>query len=118
MRTSLSSILLITFLFAFPGYLFSQTKMKISGTVSDSSKPLPLVTVRLFKINGTSALETTVSKDNGSFQLNKPDTGNYVLSFTHTGFEEKKIPVTVGSQQGDMQVELVQLSRLAGVLKE
>ncbi len=114
----LVSTLLIIFLFAFPGYAFSQTKLKISGTVSDSSKPLPLVTVRLFKINNTNSLETTLSKDNGSFQLNKPDTGNYVLTFTHTGFEEKKITITVGSQQGDMQVEPVQLSRLAGVLKE
>jgi hypothetical protein len=63
-------------------------------------------------------LQTTLSKDNGSFELNKPDTGQYVLSFTHTGFEEKKINVTVGSQQGDMQIEPVQLSRLTAVLKE
>jgi len=109
---------LIIFLFAFPGFVFSQTKMKISGTVSDSSKPLPLVTVRLLKISNKTPLETTLSKDNGGFQLNKPDTGNYVLSFTHTGFEEKKITITVGSDAGDMQIEPVQLSRLAGVLKE
>ncbi len=118
MRTFLLSTLLIILLFTLPGYVFSQTKMKISGTVSDSSKPLPLVTVRLLKVNNATPLQTTLSKDNGSFQLNKPDTGNYILSFTHTGFEEKKISVTVGSQQGDMQIEPVQLSRLAGVLKE
>ena len=102
MRNLLLFSLLITFLFAFPPYLFSQTKKKISGTVSDSSKPLPLVTVRLLKVNNATPLQTILSKDDGSFQLNKPDTGNYILSFTHTGFEEKKIPVTVGSQQGDM----------------
>ena len=118
MRNFLLSTLLIIFLFALPGYVLSQIKMKISGTVSDSSKPLPLVTVRLLKINNATPLQTTLSKDNGSFQLNKPDTGNYILSFTHTGFEEKKISVTVGSQQGDMKIEPVQLSRLAGVLKE
>src|SRR6185436_15849309 len=117
-RTSLLSTLLIIFLFARPGYVFSQTKMNISGTVSDSSKPLPLVTVRLLKISSTTPLETTLSKDNGGFQLNKPDTGNYVLAFTHTGFEEKKITITVRSEAGDMQIEPVQLSRLAGVLKE
>ena len=89
MRTFLLSTLLIIFLFALPGYLFSQTKMKISGTVSDSSKPLPLVTVRLLKINNATPLQTTLSTDNGSFQLNKPDTGNYILSFTHTGFDRK-----------------------------
>lgn len=118
MRTSLLSTLLIIFLSAFPGYLFSQTKMKISGTVSDSSKLLPLVTVRLLKTNNAIPLQTTLSKDNGRFELNKPDTGSYILSFTHTGFEEKKIPVTVSSQQSDMEIEPVQLSRLAGVLKE
>src|SRR6185295_3187875 len=107
MRTSLLSTLLIIFLFAFPGYVFSQTKMKISGTVSDSSKPLPLVTIRLLKTNNTAPLETTLSKDDGSFQLNKPGEGNYVLSFTHTGFEEKKITITVGSQPGDMQIDPV-----------
>lgn len=118
MRTFPLSTLLIIFLFAFPGYLFSQTKIKISGTVSDSSKPLPLVTVRLLKTNNTVPLETTLSKDDGSFQLNKPAQGNYVLSFTHTGFEEKKVTVTVDAQQADMKIEAVQLSRLAGVLKE
>src|SRR4029078_2338012 len=70
------------------------------------------------KFNNTTAVQTTLSKDNGSFQLDKPDTGSYILSFTHTGFEEKKMTITVGSQPGDMQIEPVQLSRLAGVLKE
>ncbi|HEV8506752.1 MAG TPA: outer membrane beta-barrel protein [Chitinophagaceae bacterium] len=118
MRTFLLSTLLIIFLFATPGYLFSQTKMKISGTVSDSSKPLPLVTVRLLKVNSSNALQTTLSKDNGNFQLNKPDTGNYILSFSHTGFAEKKITITVGPKPVDIQIEPVQLSRLSGVLKE
>jgi len=118
MRNLLLFSLLITFLFAFPPYLFSQTKKKISGTVSDSSKPLPLVTVRLLKTSSTMPLQTTLSKDNGSFELNKPDTGQYILSFTHTGFEEKKISISVDSQPGNMQVKSVQLSRLTGVLKE
>src|SRR6476659_2422536 len=118
MRNFLLFSLLIIFLTAFPPYLFSQTKMKMSGTVSDSSKPLPLVTVRLLKTNNTTLLQTTLSKDNGSFELNKPDTGQYVLSFTHTGFEEKKITISVDSQPGNMQVEPVQLLRLTGVLKE
>jgi len=118
MRNLLRSNLLIISLFALPGYAFSQAKMKISGTVSDSSKPLPLVTVRLLKSNNTTAVQTTLSKDNGSFQLDKPDTGSYIVSFTHTGFEEKKITITVSRQPGDMQIEPVQLSRLTGVLKE
>lgn len=108
--------LLVT-LYILPGYLFAQTKMKLSGTVSDSSKPLALVTVRLFKQNDPAPLQTTISKENGSFQINKPQAGNYTLSFTYTGFAEKRINISVPIS-GDMQIDPVQLSRMTGVLKE
>src|SRR5688500_17105706 len=118
MRKFLLSALLPVVLFHLPGYVFSQNKMKLSGTVSDSSKPLALVTVRIFKKNNTVPLQTTLSKENGSFQFNKPDTGNYILSFTHTGFAEKQINITVAPQAGDMQIDPVQLSKTTGMLKE
>jgi len=118
MRKFLLSTLLPAILFIPPGYGFSQTKMKLSGTVSDSSKPLALVTVRIFKKINAAPLQTTLSKENGNFQFNKPDTGNYLLSFTHTGFAEKQINITVTSQAGDMQVDPVQLSKATGILKE
>jgi len=76
--------------------------------VADSSKPLALVTVRIFKKNNTAPLQTTLSKENGGYQLNKPDTGNYLLSFTHTGFEEKQINIRIASQTGDMIIDPVQ----------
>ncbi len=101
-----------------PAYAFSQTTLKLSGTVSDSSKPLALTTVRIFKKNNATALQTTLSKENGSFQLNKPDTGSYTLSFTHTGFAEMRIMINVTTKDGDMQIDHVQLSRVTGVLKE
>jgi outer membrane receptor protein involved in Fe transport len=118
MRKFLLFTSLAAILFILPAYSFSQNKMKLSGTVSDSSKPVAFVTVRLFKKTGTAPLQTTLSKDNGSFQLNKPDTGNYILLFTHTGFAEKRIPITVSSQAGDMQIDAVQLSKTSGLLKE
>ena len=118
MRNFLLSALLPGVLFLLPGYVFSQTIMKLSGTVSDSSKPLALVTVRIFKKNNTVPLQTTLSKENGSFQFNKPDTGNYTLTFTHTGFAEKQLTITVASQAADMQIDPVNLSRATGVLKE
>ena len=118
MRKFLPLTLLLAFLFILPGYVFSQTKMKLSGTVSDSTKPLALVTVRIFKKNSSVPLQTTLSKENGSFQFNKPDTGNYILTFTHTGFAEKQINITVSSQPGDMQIDPVQLSKATGLLKE
>ena len=118
MRKFLVSVFLSAILLIFPRYVFSQTKMKLTGTVSDSSKPLALVTVRIFKKNITAPLQTTLSKENGSFQLNKPDTGNYILSFTHTGFAENRININIDQKSGDMQIDPVQLSRATGMLKE
>jgi len=109
---------LIAILFILPSIAFSQNRAKLSGTVSDSTKPIGLVTVRLFKNINAAPLQTILSKDNGSYQFNKPDTGNYILSFTHTGFTEKRIPVKVTSQAGDLQIDPVQLSRASGLLKE
>ncbi len=118
MRIFLRATLLPAALFLLPGLLFSQTTSKLSGTVSDSSKPLALVTVRLLKKNSPAPLQTTLSKENGSFQLNKPGPGNYMLSLTHTGFAEKQISITINAQAGDMQISPAQLSRTTGLLKE
>ena len=118
MRKFLLSIVLLPVLFLIPSVLFSQANMKLSGIVSDSSKPLGLVTVRLFKKISNPPLQTALSKENGSFQLKKPDTGNYIISFTHTGYTKKDINISVSSQPGDMQLDPVQLSKSTGVLKE
>jgi hypothetical protein len=118
MRKFLLSVLLPAVLLVLPGSVFSQTKMKLSGAVSDSSKPLALATVRIFKKNNATPLQTTLSKEDGSFQFDKPAPGNYILSLTHTGFTEKQINIAVAGQAGDMQIDPVQLSRATGILKE
>src|SRR2546430_5312380 len=107
MRKLLLSVLVPAMGFILPGYAFSQTKMKLSGTVSDSSKPLALATIRIFKKNNTAPLQATLSNENGSFQLNKPNPGNYMLTVTHTGFAEKQINITVTAQATDMQIDPV-----------
>ncbi|OQP44531.1 hypothetical protein A4H97_09150 [Niastella yeongjuensis] len=110
---SLTAILLILFV-----PLFSQTITTLSGTVSDSSKPLAFVTVRLLKLNNVKPLQTVLTNEQGRYQFNKPDTGNYVLSFTHTGYVEKRIPLSVSLQNGNIDIEPVSLSKTTGVLKE
>ena len=102
MKKSILPTLLLAMLFALPSVLFSQAKMKITGTISDSSKSLSYVTVRLLKKDNPAVLQTIISKEDGSFQLNKPPAGDYVLSFTHTGFAEKRLPVSVTAEAGDM----------------
>src|SRR5688500_4499430 len=118
MKKFLHLLLITAFLLSQAGGLFAQTKMKISGLVADSSKPLSFVTVRIFKLNNKTPLQTTLSTENGRFELNKPDTGNYLLTFTHTGFTEKQISINVGPAAGDMQIEPVQLAKANGMLKE
>ncbi len=118
MRKFVPFIYLAIVFLALPGFAISQTKLKLSGTVSDSTKALSLVTVRIFKKITQPALQTTLSKEDGSFQFNKPDTGNYILSFTHTGYAEKQINITVVQGAGDMQLDPVLLSKATGMLKE
>lgn len=101
-----------------PGYSFSQTKWKLNGTVSDSSKSLSLVTVRIFKKNTTAPLQTVLSKDDGSYQLNKPPAGNYLVSFTHTGFAPRQIEIDIDAGESDQAIDAVQLFRGTGNLKE
>lgn len=109
---------LTTVLLILPGYSFSQNKMKLSGTVADSSKPLSLVTVRIFKKNDANPLQTVLSKEDGSYQFNKPAAGNYILSFTHTGFAPKQIDIDIDAAESDQLIDAVQLSRATGNLKE
>lgn len=116
MKKFLPLVAILATMFLLPAQVFSQNKTKLTGTVSDSSKPLPLVTVRLLKKNIYTPLQVTISKDNGTFQFNKPDTGSYILSFTHTGFAEKQIDITVSAQVVDMQIDPVQLTRTSSVL--
>lgn len=118
MRRNSLSFLLPAVLFILPVSVYSQAKPKLSGTVSDSTQPLSLVTVRLFKSIKLAPLETTLSKEDGTFQLNKPDTGNYILTFTHTGFEERQIKIAVTSKQENILPGTIVLSRASGVLKD
>jgi outer membrane receptor protein involved in Fe transport len=101
-----------------PGYVFSQAKMKLTGTVSDSTKQLSLVTVRIFEKNTANPLQTVLSKEDGSYQLNKPAAGNYTLSFSHTGFAPHQIDIDINAAESDQVIDAVQLSRATGSLKE
>ena len=78
---------------------------------------MALVTVRFYKPNNPNPLQTVLSKENGVFELNKTDTGKYILSFTYTGFSEKKQIIKVESGV-DLQIDPVVMTRVTGNLKE
>jgi len=99
-------------------YAFSQNRASLSGMVTDSSKKtLSFVTVRIFKQNNKTPLQTTLSAESGVFHLNNPGEGNYILLFTHTGFAEKKQEITVNTGN-DMQIVPIELSPATSTLKE
>jgi outer membrane receptor protein involved in Fe transport len=118
MKHLIPLILLPVMLFIVPTHLLAQTASKLSGTVADSSKPLTFATIRLFKVNNPKPLQTVLSNEQGRFELNKPDTGNYILSVTHTGYTEKKLPIAVTATTGDQPISPVQLAKTTGMLKE
>jgi len=118
MKNLILLIILPVILCIVPGHLFAQSTVKLSGSVADSIKPLSFATIRLFKINNTKPLQTVLSNEQGRFEFNKPDTGQYVLSFTHTGYTEKKVNVTVTATTGNFQVDPVLLTKTTGTLKE
>ncbi|MES2776907.1 MAG: outer membrane beta-barrel protein [Bacteroidota bacterium] len=98
---------------------YSQGTAKLSGTVTDSSrKPLPFVTVRFFKANSLQTpLKTVLSAVGGTYEFNKIDSGNYIVSFTHTGFaqQQQNIKVEPGAV---LQLEPVVLGAAIGTLKD
>src|SRR5258706_1106452 len=99
-------------------YTFAQTKTSLLGTVTDSSKkPISFATVRIFKQNSATPLQTTLSNEDGAFHFNNPGEGSYTLTFSHTGFVEKKQDITV-KRGVDMQIDAVELSATKGTLKE
>lgn len=118
MRKPLFYLLIVLAIITPAAYTFTQTKGSLSGMVADSSKkPLSFVTVRLFKQNDATPLQTVVSAESGVFNLNNPGLGTYALSFTHTGFAEKKQDITVNTN-GDMKIDVVELSPTTGTLNE
>ena len=90
MKTSITAICIAIILCALPSFLSAQNKALIKGTVSDSAKALSFATIRLYKPGNPAALQTVLSKGDGSYQMAKPANGNYVLSFSHTGYAEQK----------------------------
>jgi outer membrane receptor protein involved in Fe transport len=96
---------------------FAQNKgIKLGGVLKDSAdKPLPYVTVSLFRANQLDqSLKSTYTSNSGKFQFTGIDTGNYTLIYTHTGFAEKQQEVKV--EGTDIDLSEIQLSRQGDTL--
>ncbi len=90
----------------------AQGKASLEGVVGDSTaqKPLPYVTVELYKGAGTATppLKAVYTNDKGRFSFAALDTGHYTVLVSHTGFAEKKIMVNVtGNEAIDLKTVLL-----------
>ncbi len=100
--------------------LYAQPKAALKGVVTDSTKkPVSYVTIRLLsKKSPGQPVQSTYSKEDGSFSLNKLDTGAYMLVFLHTSYTEKKQPVRIQQPGDHLDLKEIQLSAATGKLQD
>lgn len=97
----------------------AQSSTTVSGSLTDSAnaKPLQYATVEIYKGNTiTQPLKAVFTNDKGRFVFNRIDTGIYTLLFSHTGFAEKKQPITVQAAT-PLEIGAVSLTPASGTLK-
>ena len=78
----------------------------VSGTVVDTSGAVIAgATVQVRTGNGTVEM-TTQSNANGSFSISGLPAGDYRLVVSHTDFETKEIPVTIGTTEAPARLRI------------
>ncbi|RYE16721.1 MAG: TonB-dependent receptor, partial [Sphingobacteriaceae bacterium] len=113
----LQRLLFLLFLIGSSFYSQAQTKTEIKGQIIDSVKQTPLgyVTIVL-KDKVGKAIKSTLTKDDGSFQLLNLSPAAYQLNIAYVGFATKIIPVKEAS--GIIDLGKVKLSASSNQLKE
>ncbi|RYY20501.1 MAG: TonB-dependent receptor [Sphingobacteriaceae bacterium] len=114
----LQRLLIIIFLLGSYCTASAQTGLiKIKGIVQDSVKKTPLgyVTV-VIKDAADKAVKSTLTTDNGSFEINNLKPGAYKISIAYVGFNAKIIPVKEAS--GTVDLGTIKLSASSNQLKE
>ncbi|MBD0367520.1 MAG: carboxypeptidase regulatory-like domain-containing protein, partial [Flavisolibacter sp.] len=95
------------FLLMPPVHSAAQTPgVRISGYIKDSltDTRVELATITLVKDSSDKALKITYSNDAGWFEIHSIATGNYMVVISHTGFADKKLRVSAGSEPVDLGV--------------
>ncbi len=111
-------LLLMGCFFYFINFAFAQNKtIAITGTVTDSVKQTPLgyVTILLKDASGK-AVKSTLTKDDGSFQLLNVTSATYQLNVAYVGFVAKIIQIKEASAKIDLGK--IKLSPSSNQLKE
>jgi hypothetical protein len=114
--------LLLYFLFAWViSPVFAQNAkpaITVKGTVIDSAsgKPLAYVTVALQDAKTKSAIRSSLSKEDGSFEISGAAGRNYQLALAYTGYTAKTLPIK--DQQEITDMGQILLSSASKQLKE
>jgi hypothetical protein len=121
MRKPLANRLLLPLiLFTAATSLYAQPKASVKGLVTDSTKkPLSYVTIRLMsKKSPGQPLQSSYTKEDGSFTLNKLDTGAYMLVFIHTSYAEKRQPFRIQKPGDQVDLKEIPLSAASKKLQD
>lgn len=111
---------LIFLLFTFSSFTYAQKAEGIAnvrGFVIDSinNQVIPFATISI-KIEGLSNLRSTLSKDDGSFLIEKLPFGNHQISILSIGYNKKTFNVVIDTNEINLQS--VTLSKEEKLLKE
>ncbi len=112
------NLLLLTVIMLFGFITSAQTNLtKIKGVVLDSAKARPLGYVTIVvKDAADKAVKSTLTTDNGSFEILSLKPGAYKISIAYIGFKAKIIPVKEAS--GTIDLGTIKLSASSNQLKE
>ncbi|HBG71310.1 MAG: hypothetical protein A2W93_01660 [Bacteroidetes bacterium GWF2_43_63] len=94
--------------------------VKLTGILQDSTdqKPLAFANVALIHQSDSSFLTGTTTDENGKFQLNVPDTGNYFLRVSYLGYGTQFKPLVMAEGEPDMSLGIIPVAKSAQALNE
>lgn len=91
----------------------------MNGVIHDSvsGKPLAYATISLFDTTGN-LIASTWSPESGTFTIPLPAPGVYQLEVSSVGYRTKRLPLTIGSNQQQLQLGNITLAAGSDNLKE
>ncbi len=99
-------LIALSILCAFTSFSQAQTTKTLKGIVIDSVKnePLSYVTITLLDAKTSAQLKSTLTKDNGGFELNAPQAGSYKIAVAFIGYRNKIVAVGAQTDLGKILI--------------
>ncbi|MBL7696971.1 MAG: TonB-dependent receptor [Chitinophagaceae bacterium] len=95
------------------------SKVTVSGLIKDASSKSVLAFVNVtLKTIDTIFITGTITNEEGRFTLNDVVSGNYSLSVSYVGYQEKSIPIIVGQLSNFLDIGVIEMSLRSDSLGE